>query len=369
MPAHPDAPHDLHETDSGFVVGALGRRVRVRIIGEGADDFAGAFAAAWAHLLLDPDSGTDAELTVEASAACADSIAVALANASALITRALIDLNNGRRLMLHAGAAVGRDGRATLLVGPSGAGKTTAITCLAGAHGYLTDETAVVDRDGMVLPYPKPLSVDRGGAAKVQLAPDELGLRVAEGPHEVARVLVLDRDAETAQPWSRRLDLVESLRALVPQISSLQHHPSPLRAIAELIRRVGGIELLGYSDAHDLDPVAGPPESPPLSADELAFTVVDCGRSAGASTRAGLLRTAAGDALVTGDLVVLAHGNEVRVLAGIAKTIWLATAEPRSGADLLALLRDAYGAAPGDETALRDTIDVLVDAGVLEWRT
>ncbi|QNE35332.1 ATP-binding protein [Leifsonia shinshuensis] len=367
MPAHPPAPH---ETDGGFVVGALGRRVRVRISGAGADTFAAAFAGAWAHLLLGPDGGSDTEVTVGAATADADTIAVALANASALITRALIDLNTGRRLMLHAGAAVGPDGRAILLVGPSGAGKTTAITRLAGAHGYLTDETAFVDADGIVLPYPKPLSVDRGGPAKAQLTPAGLGLRDAEGPHEVARVIVLDRDAGTpGRPRSRRLDLVESLRALVPQISSLQHHPSPLRAIAELIRRVGGIELLGYPDARDLDPIAGPPEPPRLSAEELAFTAVDCGRSDHASAASGLLRTPAGDALVAGDLLVLAHGNDVRVLAGVAKTIWLATAEARSEADLLELLRDAYGAAPGDESALCETVDVLLNAGVLEWRT
>ena len=367
MPAH---PHALNDGEGVFVVGVLGRRVRIQITGAGADALADAFAGAWAHLLVDADSGADVGLTVGASTAGADSIAVALAEASALITRALIDLNTGRALLFHAGAALGPDGRAILLVGPSGAGKTTAITRLAGPHGYLTDETAMVAADGVVLPYPKPLSVDRGGSAKAQLAPAELGLSVADDPHEVARVIVLDRKpGGPGQPRSRRLDLVESLQALVPQLSSLHLHPSPLRAIADLIRRVGGIELLEYPDARDLDPVAGPPEPPRLSADELAFTGVDCGRSEEATATPGLIRTRAGDALVAGDLLVLAHGNDVRVLAGVAKGIWLATAVPRSEADLLELLRDAHGAAPGDELVLRDTIDALLDADVLERRT
>lgn len=369
MPAHPTGPHEHgpHDAEAGFVVGALGRTLRIRVTGAGAGDLAAAFADAWAHLLLDPLAETDDELVLDSAADAPEATAAGLADASTLITRTLIDLNTGQGLLFHAAAAVRADGRAILLVGPSGAGKTTAITRLAGPHGYLTDETALVGADGNVLPYPKPLSVERGGPVKAQLAPAELGLRVADVPHEVDRVIVLNREAGgSRQPQSRRLDVVESLEALVPQLSALGRHPRPLGALAELIRQVGGIERLSYADVLDLDPASGPPASPRLSAEELAFSIVACDRDAG--TAPGLIRTRADDALETADLLVLAHGSEILVLAGIAKTLWLEAGTARSEEELLDRLRAVHGAAPGDDLALHGTIDVLVGAGVLEWR-
>ena len=367
MPALPNHPDDA---ERGFVVGALGRRLRIRVTGPGSDALVTAFARAWAALLLDPCSETDHELTLSTWADSPDSIAAALADASARITRTLIDLNAGRGLLFHAAAVVGHDGRAILLVGPSGAGKTTAVTRLAGANGYLTDETVLVGHDGRVIPYPKPLSVDRGGSAKLQLAPGELGLRVAEGAsYEVGRVVVLNRGPGTpGAPRTRRLDLIESIQALVPQLSGLEHHPAPIGAIAELIRRLGGIELLSYTDVGELDP-AGLPLSPPLSAEEVAFSTVIGGTDDHAAAGSGLIRTRASDAVETADVLVLAHGSAVRALAGIAKTLWLTTDEARAEDALLERLRAVHGAAPGDERALRGAIDDLVRAGVLEWRS
>lgn len=380
MPAHPTEPDTplpaterMPATERTFVVGALGHRVRVTVGGEGAGALGEAFADAWSHLLLSGAADGGAEVAEQELSLVARSgdtaVAAALADASARITRALIDLSAGRGLLFHAAAVPDQDGGAILLVGPSGAGKTTAVARLAAASGYLTDEMALVGADGAVLPYPKPLSVGRGGPVKAQLAPRALGLAVAEPrPHPVSRVIVLDRDPGLAgPPRSRRLDLIESLESLVPQLSGLARHPRPLRALAELIRQVGGIELLTYADAHALDPVAGPPAAPPGSAEEFAFTAPSAGRDTAEGTP-GLVRTAAGDAVEAGGLLALAHGGEVRVLAGIAGTLWRETAQPRTEDALLARLRDAHGAAPGDDAAFRDAVGLLVDAGVLEWR-
>lgn len=64
------------------------------------------------------------------------------------------------RLLLHAGA-VERAGRAVVIVGPSGRGKSTltAALVLAG-FAYLTDEVAAIDpSSGWIDPFPKPLSL------------------------------------------------------------------------------------------------------------------------------------------------------------------------------------------------------------------
>jgi len=65
--------------------------------------------------------------------------------------------------VLHA-AAVSRNGIGVILPAPMESGKTTLATALVLAgFGYLTDEAVSFDVDSLdVLPFPKPLSIDRG---------------------------------------------------------------------------------------------------------------------------------------------------------------------------------------------------------------
>lgn len=63
------------------------------------------------------------------------------------------------RIFIHAGV-VARNGWALLLPGDSFAGKTTLIAALVRAGAlYYSDEFAVVDPEGRVHPFPKPLSI------------------------------------------------------------------------------------------------------------------------------------------------------------------------------------------------------------------
>jgi hypothetical protein len=73
--------------------------------------------------------------------------------------RAYIALNAPDRMFVHAGA-VGHEGRAIIFPAHSFAGKTTLVAALVRAGAvYYSDEFAVLDADGLVHPYPKPLSV------------------------------------------------------------------------------------------------------------------------------------------------------------------------------------------------------------------
>jgi hypothetical protein len=68
---------------------------------------------------------------------------------------------------VHAGV-VGHNGRAIVVPGLSFAGKTTLVGELVRAGAtYYSDEFAVLDGDGLVHPYAKPLSVRNGGWAQV----------------------------------------------------------------------------------------------------------------------------------------------------------------------------------------------------------
>lgn len=72
-------------------------------------------------------------------------------------------------VFVHAGV-VGVRGKALLLPGSSGAGKTTLVKALlkAGAT-YYSDEYALLDAQGRVHPYPRALSIRSAGAGKVRV--------------------------------------------------------------------------------------------------------------------------------------------------------------------------------------------------------
>lgn len=70
----------------------------------------------------------------------------------------------GERVPLHA-AGMERDGIACIVAGTSGAGKTTtALALLRAGWSYLTDDLAVLDPEGRIISFPKPLGVKDSSA-------------------------------------------------------------------------------------------------------------------------------------------------------------------------------------------------------------
>lgn len=96
------------------------------------------------------------------------------------------------RLFVHAGV-VGWGGRAILLPGRSFAGKTTLVAELVRAGAvYYSDEYAVLDEEGRVHPYARPLGVrGEAGAPRRRIAAEELaGAGGVVGPLPVGLVYV-----------------------------------------------------------------------------------------------------------------------------------------------------------------------------------
>jgi hypothetical protein len=96
-----------------------------------------------------------------------------------------------QRLFVHAGV-VGWQGRAILIPGRSHSGKSTLVAALVRAGAtYYSDEYAVIDRQGRVHPYPKPLSLRDGPGGEASRHPVEsLGGKVGSKPLPIALVLV-----------------------------------------------------------------------------------------------------------------------------------------------------------------------------------
>jgi hypothetical protein len=101
--------------------------------------------------------------------------------------RMYIALHAPNHVFVHAGV-VGVEERAIVLPGRSFAGKTTLVAALveAGAE-YWSDEYAVLDADGLVHPYPKPLSVRINDTRDTDEQPVEsLGWRAGDRPLPIA---------------------------------------------------------------------------------------------------------------------------------------------------------------------------------------
>jgi len=101
-------------------------------------------------------------------------------------------------IFIHAGAVAHR-GMAIVMPGLSFSGKTSLVAALvrAGAR-YYSDEFAVIDRDGLVRPYAKALSVRDNGWAQTDHTVESLGGLAGEEPAPL-RMIVITRYYPHAQ--------------------------------------------------------------------------------------------------------------------------------------------------------------------------
>jgi hypothetical protein len=127
------------------------------------------------------------------------------------------------------------DGRAIVIPGESFSGKTTLVSALLrrGAT-YLSDEFAVLDRDGRVHPYPKPLSMRlQTGLPDAEVTPEAVGAEVLETSAPVALIVVTQYlPGATFEP--RELSGGEAALALLGNAVPARERPAEtMRAVRE----------------------------------------------------------------------------------------------------------------------------------------
>ena len=248
------------QTRATFVVRALDRRIRVVL-----DDVTLLEPArrVW-HLCLDDDDDDDAAPVQGdvhhrgTTQPGTDGRAQSLQILTQSITRAAIEARAGTHLMLHAGALCDqRTGAALAYVAPGGTGKTTVTRRLGAGRGYLSDETVAVASDLSIAAYPKPLSVRRHRPGpKDETAPADLGLERAAVAPWLAGVVALRRDLDPGQQVRvEKVPLLDALVLLAPETSSLARLDRPLRTFADILERAGGLRVVHYAEATDLEPV------------------------------------------------------------------------------------------------------------------
>lgn len=106
-----------------------------------------------------------------------------------------------QHIFVHAGT-VACNGRAIVIPGPSFSGKTTLVTALLEAGAvYYSDEYAVFDADGLVHPYPKPISIRTGNPDLRRVNHDAGSLGGSIGTEPVPVGLVVCTQYSTSAAW------------------------------------------------------------------------------------------------------------------------------------------------------------------------
>jgi len=215
--------------------------------------------AATVRAVLDPSSAVVASASASGAVAHSDPLVMEDWLAPR-ITISAIEQMAGRALMLHACVLANpATGDAAILVGRSGAGKTTMARTLGTSLAYVTDETALVSEDHLVTPFPKPLSVFRSsdGGLKAQRPPSSLGLVAPPRRpiRAVAALLVDRREDAPASPVTSPVPTLEGLSQISEHTSYLKRLDSPLHRLAALFEACGGLQQVSYQESADLLPV------------------------------------------------------------------------------------------------------------------
>lgn len=248
-------------------VHGLATRCVLHLVGRRSDELADAVGAAWSRCLTARGAERDGTpLTVALLAADEEApenadvsgtdLGQVLQSLTQAITYANIAAQTGRLFMLHAGAVADpRTGRALVYVARGGTGKTT-LTRQLGAHlSYLTDETAGFTADGVLHPYPKPLSVRAAGntGLKDEISPDALDLRPTIDGARLHQLVLLDRrNSLDGPPHVTPLDTITALATLAPESSALSSLPRPLQTLAGFLESGRPALRLTYHEASEV---------------------------------------------------------------------------------------------------------------------
>jgi hypothetical protein len=151
--------------------------------------------------------------------------------------RAAIALRAPGLVFVHAGVA-GIGEAAIVIPGRSRSGKTTLIQALlAAGASYFSDEYAVVDLDGLVHAYPRPLAIRHGSGWRTVMTPAaELGASVARGPLPIGLVVITE--FEPGSVWEPRV-LSVGAGALELLHNAVAARSEPARVLRALSASVG----------------------------------------------------------------------------------------------------------------------------------
>jgi hypothetical protein len=138
------------------------------------------------------------------------------------------------QIFVHAGV-VAVDGRAIVIPGPSFSGKSTLVAALVSAGAmYYSDEYAVVDEEGLIHPFAKPLSLRSESARWGEYADVEsLGGSAATEPARAALIVVTQYEAGAQWAPEQHGPGIGALRMLANAVPARSRAEAAVPAIAK----------------------------------------------------------------------------------------------------------------------------------------
>lgn len=182
-----------------------------------------------------------------------------LAHAVASVNRYVIE--EGCWFSVHAAVVAGTE-RVVAFPANSGDGKTTlTAACLLAGFDYLSDEALVLDDDGLVVPYPKPLALSPWSCAAVGLEPggderlvtaDDLGATVRAERSALTDVVIASYGAR--EPRLERLPASQAIVALLEH--AFNHYKDPGRAFRLATEAAGRVHVWRLDYDHPIEAAA-----------------------------------------------------------------------------------------------------------------
>src|SRR4051812_44391381 len=155
--------------------------------------------------------------------------------------RSFIAMAAPDHVFVHAGV-VAVDDRAIVIPGPTFSGKTTLVAeCVRAGALYYSDDLAALDRDGLVHPYPKPLSLRLNGVSQTDHDVATLGGTAGTQAMSVGSIVFAQyRPGASWRPYL--LSPGDAVLALLS--NTAQAHQQPAKVLGALRRAVDGALVL-----------------------------------------------------------------------------------------------------------------------------
>jgi len=261
-------------TQRGFAVRAFGASIRVAA--EEADGYAILHRYVFPSLPRDDSATAPFDVSLQIVRAgdgvqliVGEDAVVSAHSAVALVPHLIHALDEAviqRLTSLHAvhAGAVECSGKAILLPGSTHSGKSSLVAeLLRRGAAHLSDEFALVDPDGLIHAYPRPILLRASDGEQTPLLAEECGARIASAPVPVGWILNLEYGQAT--PWH-----VEEVPQSVALLSLLRNTPHAVadspgtlpafeRAVAGAVCFIGSRGDAAEAAAHILELVAARP--------------------------------------------------------------------------------------------------------------
>ena len=289
------------------------------------------------------------------------------------ITSRAIATLSGEHLLFHACGLSDPDGRVAALIGGTTAGKSTAAMVLGRtSFGYVTDEVVAVNEAAHVLPFPRPIALERGGGelgGKVQRGPDELQLRRCPPVMSLHRLVLLERRIEPhGSPELKQVPAADAIIEIVPQTSALAALDRPLQRLCALIERSGGVFRLIYDDIGDTADIlrellaSDQRRSIDWAPTDGSPSVTNADAGVG---RGRVERSAVADAVVVDDALIVLVGGDVVRLSELGRAVWFATSHAPTLPELCDAVVSTVGPHPDAYQLVQEAVASMRQSGIL----